>query len=201
MSPYISSQICYARFQVISSDITYSTSARMVRLWQQRQWELQMGLTAQPSKTNLTGVRNTEGKSDLHRTPINPNKPRILPNASTTRILTNKFGSAASARAVVEPAIPTQIPQRRLHAPTVVPPWKTAKPNGQEVRRACVVAGVTGRACEVVIASIHSRVRNGGQLDRIDNCDDLVRHSERIVRIGGTVDCAQLRRLPQLHRK
>ena len=60
--------------------------------------------------------------------PINPNSPKILPNTSTTRILTNKSGSAASARAAVEPATPTQRPQSKLHAPTVRPPQKRAKP-------------------------------------------------------------------------
>jgi len=60
--------------------------------------------------------------------PINPNNPKMLPNTSTTKILTNRSGSAASARAAVDPVIPTQTPHRRLHAPTVSPPQKSAKP-------------------------------------------------------------------------
>ena len=60
--------------------------------------------------------------------PMRPNRPIILPKTSTMRILTNKSGSAASARAAVEPAMPTEIPQRRLHTPTVRPPQKSAYP-------------------------------------------------------------------------
>jgi hypothetical protein len=60
--------------------------------------------------------------------PINPNNPKTLPNTSTTRTLTNRSGSAASARAAVLPATPTQIPQKRLQTPTVRPPKKRAKP-------------------------------------------------------------------------
>ena len=44
------------------------------------------------------------------------------------RIFTNKFGSAASASAAVEPVMPTETPQRRLQKPTVRPPQKIAKP-------------------------------------------------------------------------
>lgn len=62
---------------------------------------------------------------------MRPNRPMILPNTSTMRILTNKSGSAASARAAVEPAIPTEIPQRRLHAPTVSPPQNSAYPSSE----------------------------------------------------------------------
>jgi len=60
--------------------------------------------------------------------PINPNRPKILPKTSTTRIFTNKSGSAASDRAAVDPVMPTQTPQRKLHAPTVRPPQKRANP-------------------------------------------------------------------------
>ena len=60
--------------------------------------------------------------------PMRPNKPMILPKTSTMRIFTNKSGSAASASAAVEPAIPTEIPQRRLHTPTVRPPQNSANP-------------------------------------------------------------------------
>lgn len=56
----------------------------------------------------------------------------ILPKTSTTKILTNRFGSAASDSAAVDPVIPTQTPQRRLHAPTVRPPQKRAKPSMNE---------------------------------------------------------------------
>ena len=113
--------------------------------------------------------------------PINPNRPRILPKTSTTRILTNKFGSAASARAAVEPVIPTQIPQSKLHAPTVIPPQKTAKPNGGEVRKMTVVEAWLRRACKVVVASVHSGIRDRGQFGRVDDTNNLVRHSEGIV--------------------
>jgi hypothetical protein len=60
--------------------------------------------------------------------PINPKSPRILPNTSTTRTLTNKSGSAASAIAALAPVIPTQRPHSRLHEPTVRPPQKRAYP-------------------------------------------------------------------------
>ena len=63
-----------------------------------------------------------------HDVPIRPNRPMILPKTSTIRIFTNRFGSAASARAAVEPVIPTETPQRRLQAPTVNPPQNRAKP-------------------------------------------------------------------------
>lgn len=52
----------------------------------------------------------------------------MLPKTSTMRILTKRFGSAASARAAVEPVMPTETPHRRLHAPTMRPPQKMAKP-------------------------------------------------------------------------
>lgn len=59
-------------------------------------------------------------------TPMSPNKPRMLPKTSTMRILTKRFGSAASASAAVAPVMPTETPQRRLHTPTVSPPQKMA---------------------------------------------------------------------------
>ena len=58
--------------------------------------------------------------------PMRPNNPMMLPKTSTMRIFTNKFGSAASASAALEPVIPTQTPQRRLHTPTVSPPQNRA---------------------------------------------------------------------------
>lgn len=60
--------------------------------------------------------------------PIRPNRPRILPKISITRILTKSWGSAASASAAVEPVMPTEMPQRRLQIPTARPPQKRAKP-------------------------------------------------------------------------
>ncbi len=42
------------------------------------------------------------------------------------RIFTNNVGSAASAKAAVEPVMPTEIPQSRLQIPTVNPPQKSA---------------------------------------------------------------------------
>ena len=92
-------------------------------------------------KADFTGYENCRRQIRIPRcSPINPNRPRILPKTSTMRILTNKFGSAASARAAVEPVIPTQIPQSKLHAPTVIPPQKTAKPSGREVSKSVVAA-------------------------------------------------------------
>jgi hypothetical protein len=41
------------------------------------------------------------------------------------RIFTNNAGSAASAKAAVEPVMPTEIPQSRLQMPTVNPPQKS----------------------------------------------------------------------------
>ena len=43
-----------------------------------------------------------------HDVPIRPNRPMILPKTSTIRIFTNMFRLAASARAAVEPVIPTE---------------------------------------------------------------------------------------------
>ena len=59
---------------------------------------------------------------------MRPNSPRILPNTSTMRILTNSDGSAASPNAAVEPVMPTDTPHRRLQTPTVRPPQKRANP-------------------------------------------------------------------------
>lgn|ERR1700722_4094027 len=64
--------------------------------------------------------------------PINPKRPMILPNTSTTRIFTNRVGSAASASAAFDPAIPTEMPQSRLHTPTVIPPQNSANPKQSE---------------------------------------------------------------------
>jgi hypothetical protein len=49
-------------------------------------------------------------------------------HTSTIKILTNNDGSAASARAAVEPVIPTDIPHSRLHRPTARPPQNSANP-------------------------------------------------------------------------
>lgn len=54
--------------------------------------------------------------------------PNTLPKISTTRILTNNVGSAASARAAVAPVMPTDTPQNRLHIPTVSPAQKMENP-------------------------------------------------------------------------
>jgi hypothetical protein len=45
---------------------------------------------------------------------------------STTRILTKRAGSAASAMAALEPETPTAMPQSRLQKPIVRPPQKSA---------------------------------------------------------------------------
>ena len=57
---------------------------------------------------------------------MRPKRPIMLPKTSTMRILMKRLGSAASARAAVDPVMPTQTPHRRLHAPTVRPPQKSA---------------------------------------------------------------------------
>lgn len=64
-------------------------------------------------------IRSNECNEDV---PMRPNKPIILPNTSTIRILTKRFGSAASAKAAVDPVMPTQTPHSKLHTPTVKPP-------------------------------------------------------------------------------
>ena len=144
----------------------------------QRECQLRMHQTARPSVDQLSGHEKRRIRKFISLcSPINPNRPRILPKTSTMRILTNKFGSAASARAAVEPAIPTQIPQRRLHTPTVMPPQKMAKPNGQEVRKIVVMATRLRRTCEVVISGVHPGIRDGGQPRRVNNGDDLGRRS------------------------
>lgn len=99
----------------------------------------------------------------------------MLPNTSTTRIFTNKAGSAASARAAVDPVMPTQTPQSRLHAPTVRPPQNSANP----IQRTVVSTGQTRdldvfRTCEVVLARIELTLRNVSDLRRVHNSDDLM---------------------------
>lgn len=59
---------------------------------------------------------------------MSPNRPRMLLKTSITKILTNKLGSAASAKAALEPDTPTAMPQSRLQAPMVRPPQKREKP-------------------------------------------------------------------------
>jgi hypothetical protein len=54
---------------------------------------------------------------------------------STIKILTNNWGSAASAKAAVEPVIPTETPQRRLQNPTVSPPQNNEYPIYQQCTR------------------------------------------------------------------
>lgn len=65
---------------------------------------------------------------------MSPKSPRILPNTSTMRILTKRFGSAASPSAAVAPVMPTETPHIRLQAPTVSPPQKMAKPDIHKVK-------------------------------------------------------------------
>jgi len=65
----------------------------------------------------------------VRRSPMmRPNRPMILLNTSTIRTLTKSSGFAASAKAAFAPVIPTAIPQRRLHTPTVRPAKKIAWP-------------------------------------------------------------------------
>lgn len=59
---------------------------------------------------------------------MSPKRPMIEPKTSTMRILTKRLGSAASASAAFEPVTPTEIPQSKLHIPTVSPPQNMAKP-------------------------------------------------------------------------
>jgi hypothetical protein len=59
---------------------------------------------------------------------IKPNKPRILLKTSMTKILTNRLGSEASARAAFEPEIPTPIPHSRLQKPMIKPPQNNENP-------------------------------------------------------------------------
>lgn len=57
---------------------------------------------------------------------INPNNPITDANISTIKTLTNKVGSAASARAALLPTTPTLTPQAKLHNPTVNPAQNNA---------------------------------------------------------------------------
>jgi len=52
---------------------------------------------------------------------MTPNRPIALPKISTIRILTNRAGSWASARAAPDPTIPTHTPQNKFEKPTVRP--------------------------------------------------------------------------------
>ncbi len=56
---------------------------------------------------------------------IRPNNPITLANISTIKILTNKLGFWASARAAPDPTIPMQDPQNKLEIPTVNPAPKS----------------------------------------------------------------------------
>ena len=99
----------------------------------------------------------------------------MLPNTSTIKILTNKFGSAASAMAAVEPVMPTETPQRRLHAPTVRPPQKSAKPE----RGQCAISlrrrgpKVEGRTCVIVFVGIEESLWYRSKLGGVYNAHDL----------------------------
>jgi len=64
---------------------------------------------------------------DIIKPIISPNKPIIDPKISTTSTLTNKDASAASAKAALEPEIPTQIPQARSEKPTHKPAQNNEK--------------------------------------------------------------------------
>jgi len=61
----------------------------------------------------------------------------MLPNTSTMRIFTNNAGSAASAKAAVDPTTPTQTPQSKLQMPTVKPPQKSAYPERESLVGVC----------------------------------------------------------------
>ena len=55
---------------------------------------------------------------------IIPKRPIALAKISIIRILTNKAGFAASAKAAPEPTTPTAKPQTKFEKPTVNPPPK-----------------------------------------------------------------------------
>lgn len=59
---------------------------------------------------------------------ITPKSPRALPKISMTKILTNRDEFCASDKAQLLPIIPTQIPQKRLAKPTIMPEAKMAYP-------------------------------------------------------------------------
>ena len=59
---------------------------------------------------------------------INPNSAITDAKISTINTLTNKEGSAASARAALLPTTPTLTPQAKLHSPTVNPAQNNAYP-------------------------------------------------------------------------
>lgn len=59
---------------------------------------------------------------------IRPNRPKTEPKISITKILTKRDESAASEMAAVAPVTPTQTPQIRLAAPTVIPAQNSEKP-------------------------------------------------------------------------
>ena len=104
---------------------------------------------------------------------MRPKRPMILPKTSTMRILTNRSGSAASARAAVEPAMPTEIPHSKLHAPTVRPPQNNAYPEW-EGEYYTGYSLVLERTCEVVLARVEERLGHSSDAGRIYDANDLI---------------------------
>lgn len=64
----------------------------------------------------------------INKPTIKPKRPKMEPKISTTRILTNKALSLASAMAALAPVIPTETPQIKLQTPTVNPAQNKAYP-------------------------------------------------------------------------
>ena len=60
---------------------------------------------------------NSSALPPINKPTMSPNKPNTLPNISITKTLTKRVGSAASARAALDPVIPTASPHARLHSP------------------------------------------------------------------------------------
>lgn len=92
---------------------------------------MRIGLTDQSKETK----NRPENLNESASSPRSSKKAQLRvivkegEHTSTIRILTKSCGSAASAKAAVEPVIPTETPHRRLQIPTVRPPQKSAKPD------------------------------------------------------------------------
>ena len=98
------------------------------------------------------------------------------------RILTNRLGSAASARAAVEPVIPTDTPHRRLHIPTVNPPQKIAKPiiHGVSYGQKIMMGRKVEQTREIVLSSVQSILRHECEFGGINDTHDLEISTEHV---------------------
>jgi hypothetical protein len=83
-------------------------------------------------KTDNQTEKSKNGAEDLNDEnldePVKEEQCKRVFSVLDTTGHTYKLGSAASAKAAPLPLIPTEIPQIRLHIPTVIPPQKTAYP-------------------------------------------------------------------------